>query len=158
MLDIKRTENELYWEALEKDCLGRKFFLRDIDFSDLYGDSDDEVPLPSGKVGGIPPPPPPGMMPLAGAPPPPPAAFALNIPAPPKTSEASNHSDSSSIKKSKKTMKLFWKEIQENPIPIHLRDKVGGFFWDEIPYVEVDTKVLEYLFETKTNDLIIKVN
>lgn len=161
--EIKISENDLHWEELKKGCLNREFHLCDLDFSDLRLDSDDDMPPTVNATSG-PPPPPPGMFPTLGIPPPMPGCFPFrqnNVPAPPPkpplSSELSNDSDSSTIKKNKKTVKLFWREIQENPVPVAVRSKVGGLIWDDLPQVQLDTKMLEHLFESKTNDLIIKV-
>ncbi|XP_021189646.3 uncharacterized protein Fhos isoform X1 [Helicoverpa armigera] len=163
--EIKVSENDLHWEELRKGCLHREFHLCDLDFSDLREDSDDEMSSPAITAASGPPPPPPTMFPPMGIPPPLPGCFPMlsknNIPNPPKpalSSEMSNDSDSSTIKKNKKTVKLFWKEIQENPTPVAIRPKVGGFIWDDLPNVTVDTNMLEHLFESRTNDLIIKVS
>uniref|UniRef100_A0A2A4K3T8 FH2 domain-containing protein n=1 Tax=Heliothis virescens TaxID=7102 RepID=A0A2A4K3T8_HELVI len=161
--EIKVSENDLHWEELRKGCLHREFHLCDLDFSDLREDSDDEMSSPAINAASGPPPPPPTMFPPMGIPPPLPGCFPMlsknNVPTPPKpalSSEMSNDSDSSTIKKNKKTVKLFWKEIQENPTPVAIRPKVGGFIWDDLPNVTVDTNMLEHLFESRTNDLIIK--
>ncbi|CAH0703264.1 unnamed protein product [Spodoptera exigua] len=161
--EIKVSENDLHWEELRKGCLHREFHLCDLDFSDLREDSDDEMSSPAVNAASGPPPPPPTMFPPMGVPPPLPGCFPSltknNVPAPPKpalSSEMSNDSDSSTIKKNKKTVKLFWREIQENPTPVAIRPKVGGFIWDDLPEVSVDTAMLEHLFESRTNDLIIK--
>lgn len=163
--EIKVSENDLHWEELKKGCLDREFHLCDLDFSDLRQDSDDDMLCPAVNTANGPPPPPPGLFPSFNAPPPLPACFPpfpkTNVPAPPKhtlSSDLSNDSDSSTIKKNKKTVKLFWKEIQENPAPPPVRPKVGGFIWDDLPDVKLDTAMLEHLFESRTNDLIIKVN
>ncbi|XP_063372890.1 FH1/FH2 domain-containing protein 3 isoform X2 [Cydia amplana] len=159
--EIKISENDLHWEELKKGCLNREFHLCDLDFSDLRQDTDDEMSSPATNAAGIPPPPPPGKFPLVGVPPPPPGSFppfAKSVPAPPpkhSLSEISNDSDSSTIKKNKKTVKLFWREIQECP-PATVRTKIGGFIWDDLPDVKLDTAMLEHLFESRTNDLIIK--
>lgn len=161
--EIKVSENDLHWEELKKGCLHREFHLCDLDFSDLRFDSDDDVSSPTVNAALGPPPPPPGLFPPVTAPPPLPGCFptlSKNPPAPPPntlSSELSNDSDSSTIKKNKKTVKLFWKEIQENPVPAPIRPKVGGFIWDDLPNVSLDTAMLEHLFESRTNDLIIKV-
>lgn len=162
--EIKVSENDLHWEELRKGCLNREFHLCDLDFSDLRQDEDDEVGSPSINSAGIPPPPPPGIFPTLGNPPPLPSCFPPplknNVPIPPPkpspSSELSNDSDSSTIKKNKKTVKLFWREIVDNPVPLTIRSKVGGLIWDDLPQVNLDTKVLEHLFESKTKDLIIK--
>ncbi|XP_075991055.1 formin homology 2 domain containing isoform X3 [Anticarsia gemmatalis] len=160
--EIKVSENDLHWEELRKGCLHREFQLCDLDFSDLKEDSDDDMMSPAVNAASGPPPPPPTMFPPMGIPPPLPGCFPPppknNVPIPPKalSSELSNDSDSSTIKKNKKTVKLFWREIQENPTPMPIRPKIGGFIWDDLPTVNVDTHMLEHLFESRTNDLIIK--
>ncbi|KOB67116.1 FH1/FH2 domain-containing protein [Operophtera brumata] len=161
--EIKVSENDLHWEELKKGCLDREFHLCDLDFSDLRQDSDEDMLCPAVSTANGPPPPPPGLFPSFNAPPPLPSCFPpfpkMNVPAPPKHTlslDLSNDSDSSTIKKNKKTVKLFWKEIQENPAPPPVRSKVGGFIWDDLPDVKLDTAMLEHLFESRTNDLIIK--
>ncbi|XP_028158464.1 FH1/FH2 domain-containing protein 3 isoform X5 [Ostrinia furnacalis] len=158
--EIKISENELHWEELRQGCLKREFHLCDLDFSDLRQDSDDEMLSQTVNASSGPPPPPPGMfLPSCNPPPLPgfPSIQRNNVPPPPAySSELSNDSDSSTIKKNKKTVKLFWREIQENPAPPPIRSKIGGFIWDDLPEVPLDTKALEHLFESRTNDLIIK--
>lgn len=163
--EIKVSENDLHWEELKKGCLNREFHLCDLDFSDLRQDSDDDVGYPAVNAASGPPPPPPNMFPPLGAPPPMPGSLPYtrnNVPAPPPkpplSCELSNDSDSQTIKKNKKTVKLFWREIQDNPVPVPIRSKIGGFIWDDLPEIILDTKILEHLFEAKTNDLIIKVS
>ncbi|KAL4717689.1 hypothetical protein ACJJTC_000838 [Scirpophaga incertulas] len=165
--NIKLSEDELHWEELRQACLQREFYLCDLDFSDLRQDSDDDMLPPSINAANGPPPPPPGIfMSQVCNPPPLPGSFLNgqkhNVPAPPPKpthcSKLSNDSDSSTIKKNKKTVKLFWREVQENPIPVSMRSKIGGLIWDDLPEVTLDTKALEHLFESRTNDLIIKVN
>lgn len=123
-------------------------------------DEDDDMGSPAINAAGIPPPPPPGIFPALGFPPPLPSCYSRasnnSVPVPPPSSELSNGSDSSTIKKNKKTVKLFWREIVDNPVPVNIRSKVGGLIWDDLPQVNLDTKILEHLFESKTNDLIIK--
>ncbi|XP_072930775.1 FH1/FH2 domain-containing protein 3 [Epargyreus clarus] len=161
--EIKVSENDLHWEELKKGCLNREWNSCDLDFSDLRQDTDDEMLSPTVSAVNGPPPPPPGMFPAIGIPPPLPALPGL-FPPISKCADASrsslteslNDSDSSTIKKNKKTVKLFWREIQDNPIPPVMRSKVGGFIWDDLPDVSLDTAMLEHLFESRTNDLIIK--
>uniref|UniRef100_A0A6P4E1K5 FH1/FH2 domain-containing protein 3-like n=1 Tax=Drosophila rhopaloa TaxID=1041015 RepID=A0A6P4E1K5_DRORH len=57
------------------------------------------------------------------------------------------------IKKNKKTVKLFWKEVREDMIP----QVVGKTIWDELPDANVDTQKLEHLFESRAKDLMTKV-
>lgn len=59
------------------------------------------------------------------------------------------------IKKNKKTVKLFWKEVRDDPIS---QAKLkSGYIWDELTAVTVDTQKLEHLFESRAKDLISKV-
>ncbi|XP_064076338.1 uncharacterized protein Fhos isoform X1 [Vanessa tameamea] len=164
--EIKVSENDLHWEELRKGCINREFHSCDLDFSDLRYDSDEEMESPTSNA--IPPPPPnllppppPNMLPPLGLPPPPPNNFfslPKNLPSMTSQSDILNDSNSSTLKKNKKTVKLFWREIQENPVPPPARPKIGGFIWDDLPEVSLDTAMLEHLFESRTNDLIIKVS
>ncbi|XP_023937792.1 FH1/FH2 domain-containing protein 3 [Bicyclus anynana] len=157
--DMKVSENDLHWEELRKGCLNREFHLCDLDFSDLRYDSDDDAVFPAINATNGPPPPPPSMLPPLGIPPPLPTCFLSlpkNFPNSSIPSEHSSESANSTLKKNKKTVKLFWKEIQENPIPTPIKSKIGGSIWDDLPEVSLDTASLEHLFESRTNDLIIK--
>ncbi|CAH0715947.1 unnamed protein product, partial [Brenthis ino] len=161
ILEIKVSENDLHWEQLKKGCNNREFHLCDLDFSDLRYDSDDETESPTPNSAPPPPPnlppPPPNMLPPVGLPPPPPNSF-FSLPKnfPSMASSESTTDGNSTLKKNKKTVKLFWREIPENPVPPPIRPKVGGFIWDDLPEVSLDTNMLEHLFESRTNDLIIK--
>ncbi|XP_041986350.1 uncharacterized protein LOC121738398 isoform X2 [Aricia agestis] len=159
--EIKVSENDLHWEELRKGCINREFHLCDLDFSDLKQDSDDDMVSPAVSAANGPPPPPPSMLlPPVGVPPPLPTSF----PSLPRnnsnthslSSDVSSDMGSSTIKKNKKTVKLFWREIQENPAPPTVRSKVGGFIWDDLPDINIDTAMLEHLFESRSNDLVIK--
>lgn len=161
--DIKVSENDLHWEELRKGCLNREFHLCDLDFSDLRQDSDDDMTSPSVNTANGAPPPPPSMLPSVGVPPPLPGYFptltkTTNSNNQSPRNDSLNESDTSTIRKNKKTVKLFWREIQDNPVPATVRTKVGGFIWDDLPDINLDTAMLEHLFESRTNDLIIKVS
>lgn len=58
--------------------------------------------------------------------------------------------------KSKKTLKLFWKEVKEDR-GLLSRLKRKKTIWDEIESVQVDTAKLEHLFENRTKELSNKV-
>ncbi|KOX72614.1 FH1/FH2 domain-containing protein 3 [Melipona quadrifasciata] len=126
---------------------------------------------------GIPPPPPP-MVPTASgvrAPPPPPLGARLPPPVPqappplfgvnlklPRSPAAVADSGNmpkspppAFTKKSKKTVKLFWKEVRDDPIILSRLDK-NKMIWDELSPVPVDTQKLEHLFESRAKDLITK--
>ncbi|CAG9558814.1 unnamed protein product [Danaus chrysippus] len=156
--EIKVSENDLHWEELKKGCLNREFHLCDLDFSDLRHDTDDEMEcqqLQRVCASNGPPPPPPSMLPPMNLPPPPPTNFPTlpkNTSNPPTETDSAN----STLKKNKKTVKLFWREIQEVPVPAPVKTKIGGSIWDDLPQVALDTNMLEHLFESRSNDLIIK--
>ena len=121
----KKSENDIQWELLKKH-LNRPLTLCDLDFNDLTAEDNSIVPVK--KEEGVPPPPPPP--PSLGGPPPPPPPFTVppppNMPpvppAPPgprpmsrSDTPAQNSQDtddaSSRHTKTKKTIKLFWKEV-----------------------------------------------
>ncbi|XP_042220494.1 FH1/FH2 domain-containing protein 3-like isoform X3 [Homarus americanus] len=156
----KKSENDIQWELLIKH-LNRPLVLCDLDFTDLT--AGDDTVMPETKKTGVPPPPPPPM----GAPPPPPPPSGVPPapgmppappapPAPPPSADASQNGldpqDSSHIKaqKTKKTIKLFWKEVREDP---RMHDTT---IWDKIEHILVDTQKLEHLFESRAKDIIAK--
>jgi hypothetical protein len=154
-LEVKKSENELRWEELVAN-LDRPLNLCDMDFTDLASDDEADVLAPAAVFNGIPPPPPP--LKENGAPPPPPPsgkvpappAFGATVPRLSKPSETKIP-----IKKNKKTVKLFWREVRDDPV-CALKLKTG-FIWDELKPVTVDTQKLEHLFESRAKDLITKV-
>ncbi|KAK7605056.1 hypothetical protein V9T40_006242 [Parthenolecanium corni] len=129
--EVKKSETDLHWEELLATSR-RPLQLCDLDFSDLRSDDDNDVLAPTCSMNGIPPPPPP-----CGAPPP--------VPSVPKT--AAN--------KGKKTVKLFWKEVREDPI-VMTKLNSKQLIWDEMFPVILDTQRLEHLFESRAKDLITK--
>ncbi|XP_039431114.1 FH1/FH2 domain-containing protein 3 isoform X2 [Culex pipiens pallens] len=169
----KKSENELHWEEIIKN-MTRKLNLCDLDFTDLTSDDDKDVLAPRGFGGAVPPPPPPAggmMMPpppnmMMGAggrvnPMAPPMMFAngggglLMNPAAMTNGIAGSVGDLSgmnTIKKNKKTVKLFWKEVREDMIPATIHRTI----WDELPEANVDTQKLEHLFESRAKDLMTK--
>ncbi|CAH0547380.1 unnamed protein product [Brassicogethes aeneus] len=157
-LENKKSENELRWEELLAN-LNRPLNLCDMDFTDLASDDENDVLVPAAVLNGIPPPPPP-LRNLGPAPPPPPLGNKIPPPIPPPVfgvslQRPSKLSDTKiPIKKNKKTVKLFWKEVRDDPVSaIKLK---SGFIWDELNPVNVDTQKLEHLFESRAKDLISK--
>ncbi|KAK7073741.1 Formin Homology 2 Domain, partial [Halocaridina rubra] len=159
----KKSENDIQWELLIKH-LNRSLTLCDLDFNDLTKEDDQLVPEtihtgvppppPPPPSGAPPPPPPPG-----GAPPPPPLPSGVPPPPPPGMPSAADgvlpvngvdNTDDSRPHKTKKTIKLFWREVREDP-RIH-----DGCIWDHIDIVAVDTQKLEHLFESRAKDIIAK--
>lgn len=159
--DSKKSENELHWEELIKN-MTRPLTLCDLDFTDLSTADENDVSAARGKLGVIPPPPPAfGMPPMMPPPmmnmmPPPPMMNMppMNFPQPPSSLDASkSNGDANSIKKNKKTVKLFWKEVREDMVPV----TIGQTIWDELPETSVDTQKLEHLFESRAKDFMTKV-
>ncbi|XP_066909564.1 FH1/FH2 domain-containing protein 1 isoform X3 [Halyomorpha halys] len=138
--EIKKTETELHWEEMARSCI-RLLKLCDLDFTDLGSDEERDVLAPAGVAGGIPPPPPPVAPPPVGPPPP--------IVEQNKTSTLPHQ------KKTKKTVKLFWKEVRDDPI-VMTKMSPGQLLWDELLPVVIDTQKLEHLFESRAKDLITK--
>ncbi|XP_050465514.1 uncharacterized protein LOC126858896 isoform X3 [Cataglyphis hispanica] len=170
--ETKKSENELHWEELVKK-LQRPLALCDLDFTDLNSDDEIDVLGSTNVTNGVPPPPPPMAPPgdvLAPPPPPlnarlppplpqgPPLPFGVNLKVsrpPPPASEAPKSPPLLLAKKSKKTVKLFWKEVRDDPNILARLDK-HKMIWDELSPVTVDTQKLEHLFESRAKDLITK--
>ncbi|XP_063607014.1 serine-rich adhesin for platelets-like isoform X3 [Penaeus indicus] len=111
-------------------------------------------PPPPPPPAGGPPPPPPVPLKRPG-PPPAPAApqdgDAPPPPPPPQNGVDGQQDDSNKPHKTKKTIKLFWKEVRDPRIP-------EATIWDKMEDIPVDTQKLEHLFESRAKDLIAKVN
>ncbi|XP_050090979.1 serine-rich adhesin for platelets isoform X5 [Anopheles aquasalis] len=163
----KKSENELHWEEIVKN-MTRKLSLCDLDFTDLTSDDDKDLLAPRGFGGAVPPPPPPGGMMMAGGMPPPmpgmlrpppptnlvplPGGALLNGGGGGGGGGANQANGSDTIKKNKKTVKLFWKEVRDDMIPATIHRTI----WDELPEAVVDTQKLEHLFESRAKDLMTK--
>ncbi|XP_015044143.2 uncharacterized protein Fhos isoform X3 [Drosophila pseudoobscura] len=163
----KKSENELHWEELVRN-MTRPLNLCDLDFTDLHDDDEKDVLAPRGLGVGIPPPPPPfagggGILPPPMMPPAPslipPPMFGYGGSLTNSVNSSLNGSvngdlanGNNTIKKNKKTVKLFWKEVREDLIP----QVVGKTIWDELPNANVDTQKLEHLFESRAKDLMTK--
>ena len=167
--ELKKSENELHWESL-LETLDRPLQICDLDFTDLHDeeDSDPLNPVRTNNFGPPPPPPPPSGLPppMPMAPPPmPPMMGKLNHPASSifgvqlhsnKSAAAAESAlpTAANFKKSKKTVKLFWREIREDQFSL----VKGPTLWDELKPVAVDTQKLEHLFESRSKDLIAKAS
>ena len=158
--ELKR-EGEAKWEEVLNN-FNRPFQICDYDFSDLQnedGDEEDQVSAKSAPemVNGIPIPPP---APLPPPPPPPPmpdGAIPVPPPAPPTSLCLTENSSTDNQterwrrigKKHKKTAKLFWKEIRNSQ---HIAAKSPTpTIWDDMEPVDMDTAMIEYLFEHRGN-------
>ncbi|XP_054734937.1 FH1/FH2 domain-containing protein 3 isoform X5 [Anastrepha obliqua] len=175
-VEPKKSENELHWEELVRNMI-RPLNLCDLDFTDLNSEDEKDVLAPRGLGAGVPPPPPPfgggippPMMPPAHIVCPPPMNSFGGMAPPPMfsysgygsmTNSANSSmngsmngdvSNTNTIKKNKKTVKLFWKEVREDMIPV----VIGKTIWDELPQANVDIQKLEHLFESRAKDLMTK--
>ncbi|KAL3284446.1 hypothetical protein HHI36_018605 [Cryptolaemus montrouzieri] len=160
--EVKKSENELRWEELVAN-MKRSLNLCDMDFTDLGSDDEFDILAPTQVNNGIPPPPPPLLKDNPVAPPPPPLGNRIGapplVPNPPPPVFGSNLQKPKSdtkipIKKNKKTVKLFWKEVREDTtVSVKLKT---GHIWDELSPVTVDTQKLEHLFESRAKDLLTK--
>lgn len=134
--------------------MARPLTLCDLDFTDLLSEDDKDDFAPRGKTGCVPPPPP--LMGIGKHPQPPPTPM-MSFGPPPimRGMNGAKPSDAAaaSIKKNKKTVKLFWKEVREDLIPA----TVGKTIWDELPKASIDTQKIEHLFESRAKDLMTKV-
>ncbi|XP_065064822.1 FH1/FH2 domain-containing protein 1-like isoform X2 [Rhopilema esculentum] len=121
----------------------RPLIIDQFDFSDLK-DEDDEDAFGQPKVlhsatDGPPlPPPPPGFP--GGAPPPPPPP-GMGPPPPPPPGGLSSRREPS-----RKLVRLFWQEVRNMPVA----NGVSKTIWSSIDPVDVDTKKLEHLFESRS--------
>jgi hypothetical protein len=157
-----QREGDIRWEEILEN-FDRPLVICDLDFSDLCNDDDEHIcesSTTSGSVGNIPVPPPvpPGLLFERGTiPPPPPPLSSIPmcpppIPAPPPLGQDGKPKLIS--KKHKKTVKLFWKEVPNNP----LFALQGKTVWDELEKAELDLSMVEYLFENRGKDVMIKEN
>ena len=149
-----RKLQEIEWERSVTSK--RSLVINGLDFTDLEEEDDKDImeirhhttdgaPPPPPVAGGVPPPPPPpgGVPPPpppfpGGAPPPPPMPGAAPPP-PPSTPQPPSNADK------KKLVRLFWKEVKNSP----LINGINKTIWGSIDPVDIDTKKLEHLFETK---------
>ena len=147
-----RKQQEIEWE--KSVTSKRSLVINGLDFTDLHEEDDNDImeiryhdsagpPPPPPVPGGVPPPPPP---PPGGAPPPPPLPGGApppppmpGVPPPPSAPQGPSQADK------KKLVRLFWKEVKNSP----LINGVNKTIWGAIDPVDIDTKKLEHLFETK---------
>ncbi|XP_044734210.1 FH1/FH2 domain-containing protein 3 isoform X2 [Chrysoperla carnea] len=172
--EVKKTESELHWEELAR-TINRPLNLCDLDFTDLASGDELDVLAPSSVIHGGPPPPPPpsqgggvGVPSCPAVPPicpsgPPscPPAFSSTFRGFSRNNENNMNKNNNSAtlnKKNKKTVKLFWKEVREDPISLVKLQTCGnnGMIWDELKPVSIDTQKLEHLFESRAKDSLTK--
>ena len=180
----KKTESDMQWERIQRR-LKRSLKIKDMDFTDLHDEDDQDVfappvlnfegmpgmpPPPPGMPppppGMPPPPPPPGM----GPPPPPPLGMGGPPPPPgmpppppppggglPPLPPQSNlpPPPGANLPKKKKTVKLHWRALQNIEQP-HPSTK-GETVWKDLIPVKLDVEKLEHLFESRTSDTKQKV-
>ncbi|XP_059147790.1 uncharacterized protein LOC131935409 isoform X6 [Physella acuta] len=166
----KKTESDLQWDRIQRR-LKRQLMIKDMDFTDLKDEDDEDVfytPKMFGDNGFGPPPPPPGGMPppppmMGGLPPPPPPPGGLPPPPPPPggrgpppppspNTSALPPPPGANLKKNKKTVRLHWRALAVEP---HAALK-GEVIWKQLVPITIDTDKLEHLFETRTSELKAK--
>lgn len=168
-----KSDNDLQWEQLVRS-IRRPLLINDLDFTDLRDDDDADVLQPVGGASGpgLPPPPPP---PPNGAPPPPPPPLGGPPPpplgGPPKApppapswlqqrqqqQQQQQAAMNALPPKSKKTVKLFWKEVKVDQGLLAKMPKKKTI-WDELGRVHVDTQKLEHLFESRAKEVLNRVS
>lgn len=171
--DRKIEGDHHQWEQLI-NTLKRPLIINDLDFTDLVEDDDLDItskePNVSLSNGQIPPAPPPLFNGNIPPPPPPPPFRNFNFkgmipPAPILNLNNCNgqfnklntqDSNSNTITKNKKTVKLFWKEVHDSPVSTQ-NSKSPKSIWDEITPVSVDRQKLEHLFENRGKEHPVKV-
>ncbi|KAL8588249.1 hypothetical protein ACOMHN_057967 [Nucella lapillus] len=166
----KKTESDMQWDRIQRR-LKRQLKIKDMDFTDLMDDDDNDVfappPLhfdmmasPPPPLGGMPPPPPPLMgcglpppPPLMGLPPPPPPSLGGMAPPPPSNLPPP---PGANLPKKKKTVKLHWRPLNtvEQPHPT----TKGETVWKELMPVKLDLEKLEHLFESRVTETKQKRN
>ena len=123
------------------------------------------APPPPPGLGFAPPPPPPmpGCGPPPPVPPPPMASFGsaglmsrLNNGCRSTPSPVNNSNPNCNTSKNKKTVKLFWKEVEEDR-SLLARLKKKKTIWDDLKHVPIDTTKIEHLFENRSKELPNKV-
>ena len=154
--DFQR-EGELRWEEILAN-FERDLVICDLDFRDLQEDDSDnatsDAPETASNIPVPPPLPPSPLLLQRGIPPPPPGPGFGPPPIPPPPALGEDGKPKLVPKKHKKTVKLFWKEIRESP----LISFNGKTVWDEIDKAELDLSMVEYLFENRGKDVVIKEN
>jgi hypothetical protein len=175
--EVRKSESDLQWDALHRK-FRRALKIGDLDFTDLTLDDDMNCLEPRPFASGIPPPPP--LLP-GGVPPPPPPMPGMGIPIPPPLPPAHMVDGppppppppgppacpplpgsgpqlppppGASYKKSKKTVRLHWKEVKPHANPFATDQTT---IWNKIVPVKLDSDKLEHLFESRVNELKTKV-
>ncbi|XP_034163312.2 FH1/FH2 domain-containing protein 3 isoform X5 [Pangasianodon hypophthalmus] len=144
-----KKESDHIWDQLM--AKPHELRIRDIDFTDL-GDEDEQDILDSeGFIGSgalAPPPPPPPPCPFnMTPPPPPPAPGAGPVPPPPPQPECSL------FQKKKKTIRLFWSEVRPDEWRFLGLRRGHLSLWSKLEPVKLDMSKLEHLFESKSKEM-----
>ena len=144
--EVDEQEGFFQWEKI-KTNIDRPLLICDLDFSDLKTDEDtlenkDEAIVKSTESIPVPPPaPPPAFKPANSLEP-------GQIPAPPPFPNLADHTI---YRKTKKTIKLFWKELPQTSTL-----DTTSTVWENLKPITVDYNVLEFLFESRAKEIAIK--
>jgi len=149
--ETNSTTDDIWTEISRRVSQSRQLKIRDLDFSDLISTDDTDLhsaarlSLSSTTI------PTPPAVPVFTVPPPPPPPLGDCIAA------AAPSLPTSSTVKTRKTMKLHWKEAKQD-----VRSVVTETIWTEMVRemspVTIDGSKLEHLFETRTIDMKAKVS
>ncbi|KAL1428950.1 hypothetical protein MTO96_016696 [Rhipicephalus appendiculatus] len=154
-----KADNDVQWEQLVRS-IRRPLLINDLDFTDLRDDDDTDVLQPMNCGAGQPPPPPP---PTGGT-----SSTTTSIG---RTTSTHGRATTPHLHrwggpsfalnalppKSKKTVKLFWKEVKVDQSMLSKMPKKKTI-WDELNRVHVDTQKLEHLFESRAKEVLNRKN
>lgn len=144
----KKESDHMWDELLAKS---HELRIRDMDFTDL-DDEDDQDILDSESLigsGALAPPPPP----------PPPCPFNITFPPPPPVPGAGPaphllpQPESSLFQKKKKTIRLFWSEVRPEEERFLGLKRRHLSLWSKLEPVNLDMSKLEQLFESKSKEI-----
>ncbi|XP_060742864.1 FH1/FH2 domain-containing protein 3 isoform X4 [Tachysurus vachellii] len=148
-LQMPKRESDQMWENLMTEP--HELRIRDIDFTDLVDDDDQDILYSGDLIGSeglAPPPPPPPPCPFnMTPPPPPPAPGAWPAPPPPPQPEGPL------FQKKKKTIRLFWSEVRPDEWRFLGLRRGHLCLWSKLEAVKLDISKLENLFESKSKEL-----
>ncbi|KAJ8290705.1 hypothetical protein GJAV_G00016540 [Gymnothorax javanicus] len=165
-----KKESDYIWDQLMASP--RELRIKDIDFTDLVEEDDQDI-LDLASMGSgepVPPPPPPPCFsalppppPLFGCPPPPPIPGMMPppppfiAPAPPMQTHIGSpqlsRGEPPLFQKKKKTIRLFWNEVRPTDWQFRNHRHCQETLWSKLEPVKLDTSKLEHLFETKSKEL-----
>ncbi|XP_060771540.1 FH1/FH2 domain-containing protein 3-like isoform X1 [Neoarius graeffei] len=144
-----KKESDNIWDELM--AKPHELRIRDIDFTDLGDEDDQDILVSGGLIGSgalAPPPPPLPPCPFNMTPPPPPPAPGVG-PAPPPTPQP----ECPLFQKKKKTIRLFWSEVRPDDWRFLGLRRGHLSLWSKLEPMKLDMGKLEHLFENKSKEM-----